>query len=107
MREWPAFRITNNWSSALMRLLALLIVMAIPIVAQAQTMPTPVPAEEVFTREQIGRALADPTPSAGKTAPSAANAPQDDGQWTMPSKNYAATRFSSLTEITPENARSL
>ena len=44
---------------------------------------------------------------AGHTAPSAANAPQDDGQWTMPSKNYASTRFSSLTEITPQNVKTL
>ena len=43
----------------------------------------------------------------GRTAPSAANAPADDGQWTMPSKNYASTRFSSLTEITPQNVSHL
>jgi len=30
--------------------------------------------------------------------------PQDDGQWTMPGKNYAATRYSGLTQITPGNA---
>ena len=64
--------------------------------------PTPVPADEVFTREEIGHALAAPTPQAGHTAPSAANAPADDGQWTMPSKNYASTRFSALNEITAE-----
>jgi PQQ-dependent dehydrogenase (methanol/ethanol family) len=28
----------------------------------------------------------------------------DDGQWTMPGKDYSATRFSSLTSITPANA---
>jgi lanthanide-dependent methanol dehydrogenase len=75
----------------------------VPALALAQTMPAPVPADAVFTREQIGHALSPPTPSAGRTAPSAANAPADDGQWTMPSKNYASTRFSSLTEITPQN----
>ena len=31
----------------------------------------------------------------------------EDGQWTMPSKDYAATRYSSLAEITAQNARSL
>ncbi|MFX5710091.1 hypothetical protein ABTE34_21625, partial [Acinetobacter baumannii] len=39
--------------------------------------------------------------------PSAANAPPDDGQWKMPSKNYAATRFSSLTELTGANVKNL
>ena len=41
----------------------------------AQTVPAPVPESEVFTPEQIGHALAAPTPQAGHTAPSAANAP--------------------------------
>jgi lanthanide-dependent methanol dehydrogenase len=76
-------------------------------VAMAQTMPPAVPASAVFTAEQIGHALSPPTPDAGHTAPSEANAPKDDGQWTMPAKNYASTRFSTLTEITPENVRNL
>jgi len=73
----------------------------------AQTVPPGVPAGEVFTPEQIGHALAAPTPQAGRTAPSAVNAPADDGQWTMPSKNYASTRFSTQTELTPENVKGL
>jgi PQQ-dependent dehydrogenase (methanol/ethanol family) len=32
---------------------------------------------------------------------------QDDGQWAMPAKNYAATRFSSLDEITPANVKQM
>jgi lanthanide-dependent methanol dehydrogenase len=32
---------------------------------------------------------------------------QDDGQWTMPAKDYAATRYSGLAAITPENAAHL
>jgi lanthanide-dependent methanol dehydrogenase len=79
----------------------------IPCVAAAQTLPTPVPDNEVFKLEDIGHAIAAPTPQAGRTMPSAANAPADDGQWTMPSKNYASTRFSSLTEITPANVKDL
>lgn len=79
----------------------------IPVVALAQTVPPPVSADQVFTREQIGHAVSAPTPEAGRTAPSAQNAPKDDGQWTMPSKNYASTRFSSLTEITPQNVAHL
>ncbi len=73
----------------------------------AQTVPAPVSPEQVFSREQIGRALSAPTPAAGHTAPSEANAPKDDGQWTMPSKNYASTRFSSLNEITAQNVQHL
>ncbi len=65
------------------------------------------PENEVFKREDIGHALAAPTPEAGHTAASPANAPEDDGQWRMPSKNYASTRFSNLREITPENIRTL
>jgi PQQ-dependent dehydrogenase (methanol/ethanol family) len=76
-------------------------------VALAQTVPAPVPESEVFSPEQIGHALAAPTPQAGHTAPSAANAPPDDGQWTMPAKNYAQTRYSELTEITPQNVANL
>jgi PQQ-dependent dehydrogenase (methanol/ethanol family) len=30
-----------------------------------------------------------------------------DGQWTMPSKDYAATRYSGLAQITAQNAKSL
>ena len=73
----------------------------------AQTVPPPVPADEVFSRAQIGHALSPPTPEAGRTAPSAANAPTDDGQWTMPSKNYASTRFSTLNELNPQNVQHL
>jgi lanthanide-dependent methanol dehydrogenase len=36
-----------------------------------------------------------------------ANAAQDDAQWTMPGKDYASTRFSSLAQITAGNARRL
>ena len=31
----------------------------------------------------------------------------EDGQWTMPSKDYGATRYSGLADITRQNARSL
>lgn len=91
-----------------MRILAAtLILTAAPLAVTAQTMPAPVPASEVFSREEIGHALAAPTPEAGKTAASTADAPEDDGQWTMPSKNYASTRFSALQEITSDNVKNL
>ena len=31
----------------------------------------------------------------------------DDGQWVLPTKNYATTRFSTLNKITPENVKNL
>lgn len=31
----------------------------------------------------------------------------DDGQWTMPTKNYAATRYSGLTELNNDNVKNL
>src|ERR1700740_683615 len=40
------------------------------------------------------------------TVPASA-APSDDGQWTMPAKNYAATRYSSLHQITGANVGKL
>jgi lanthanide-dependent methanol dehydrogenase len=75
--------------------------------AAAQAVPAPVPADEVFAPADIGHALAAPTPDVGRTAPSQANAPPDDGQWTMPSKNFASTRFSALDELTPANVKGL
>jgi PQQ-dependent dehydrogenase (methanol/ethanol family) len=40
------------------------------------------------------------------TVPAAA-APPDDGQWIMPAKNYAATRYSTLDEINSANVANL
>jgi PQQ-dependent dehydrogenase (methanol/ethanol family) len=37
----------------------------------------------------------------------AASPQQEDGQWLMPAKNYASTRFSSLAQINVRNVRSL
>jgi PQQ-dependent dehydrogenase (methanol/ethanol family) len=33
--------------------------------------------------------------------------PQDDGRWTMPGKDYAATRYSGLSELSPANVARL
>jgi len=40
------------------------------------------------------------------TVPASA-APSEDGQWTMPAKNYAATRYSALDEINGANVGKL
>jgi PQQ-dependent dehydrogenase (methanol/ethanol family) len=39
--------------------------------------------------------------------PPAAAAPRDDGQWAMPAKNFANTRYSELSEISTENVKNL
>ena len=56
-------------------------------------------------------AFAGPLPAQPATAPAihppAAAAPPDDGQWTMPAKNYASTRYSELNEINESNAKDL
>ena len=43
----------------------------------------------------------------GASHAAAAAAPADDGQWTMPAKNYAATRFSELSEINGDTVKRL
>src|ERR1700683_869551 len=86
---------------------AALMLSLVPAAVLAQSMPAPVPENEIFKREDIGHALAAPTPEAGHTAASAANSPADDGQWPMPSKDYESTRFSTLKEITPQNVKNL
>ena len=45
--------------------------------------------------------------AAGKAVPAAAASPADDGNWTMPGKDYASTRFSGLNEINPSNVGQL
>lgn len=48
-------------------------------------------------------------PAAAQTlpAPPPAASPPEDGQWTMPAKDFASTRFSGLDEINAGNVRSL
>jgi len=50
-------------------------------------------------------ALAQEAPPA--IAPPASAAPAEDGQWTMPAKNYASTRYSELAEINSDNVANL
>ena len=59
-------------------------------------------------QQQYGSATVYGAAPAGNhaVAPPAAS-PADDGNWTMPSKDYAATRFSGLNQITPANVSKL
>ncbi len=66
----------------------------VPMLAAAQTPQATTPA----TTASQGQALPMPPASA---------APKDDGQWTMPSKNYAATRYSELDQINGSTVKNL
>jgi len=48
-----------------------------------------------------------PLTSGPHALPPAAASPVDDGNWVMPGKDYASTRFSALTQVTPANVRNL
>ncbi|OHV64505.1 methanol dehydrogenase [Mesorhizobium sp. LCM 4577] len=50
---------------------------------------------------------ASEAPLAPAISPPAAAAPPDDGQWRMPAKNYASTRYSELAEINEGNVKNL
>jgi len=63
----------------------------------------------LWTRPDRQMTAANPSApaSSGKAVPASAASPPDDGNWTMPAKDYAATRFSGLTQITPANVAKL
>ena len=54
-----------------------------------------------------GMAQAQQAGPGQKPVPPASAAPADDGRWTMPAKNYAATRYTELDQINAGNAKDL
>ena len=46
-------------------------------------------------------------PSSDKAIAARSASPPDDGNWTMPGKDYASTRFSALNQVTPANVGKL
>jgi lanthanide-dependent methanol dehydrogenase len=61
-----------------------------------------------FRSLTVGSLVALLASAAAAAAPAATKAAAaDDGQWSMPSKDYAATRYSTLTQITRSNAHGL
>src|SRR3954451_10293634 len=46
-------------------------------------------------------------PTANHAIAAASASPADDGNWVMPGKDYASTRFSALNQITPANVGKL
>jgi len=64
------------------------------------------PAEKTEKRAALPAPAVSPAPGGARAAlPSWV--PADDGQWTMPAKDYASSRYSSLSEITADNAKDL
>jgi PQQ-dependent dehydrogenase (methanol/ethanol family) len=65
--------------------------------------------EERGGRGTGSTAAAPASPAPGSAAPTSAPGASgpDDGQWTMPAKNYQSTRFSGLTEIDTASVRRL
>ena len=61
------------------------------------------------TPNERGQAPAPPaqTAPAGRTNGGPPAQQNEDGQWLMPAKNYASTRFSGLNEITADNVKNL
>ncbi|HWH18473.1 MAG TPA: methanol/ethanol family PQQ-dependent dehydrogenase [Allosphingosinicella sp.] len=45
--------------------------------------------------------------SQARAVPAASASPPDDGQWVMPAKNYASTRYSALSQINRQNVTKL
>ena len=59
-------------------------------------------------QQQYGTAnVYSAVPPGNHAIPEAAASPPDDGNWVMPSKDYAATRFSALNQITGANVKNL
>ena len=55
------------------------------------------------TAKSLGPQTYAQIPGGPHALPPAAASPADDGNWTMPGKDYASTRFSALNQITPAN----
>ena len=53
------------------------------------------------------QAVSAPAGATGRAISAEGAAPADNGNWEMPGKNYASTRFSALSEITPANVGKL
>src|SRR6476660_5143860 len=60
-----------------------------------------------FHSPQNQLVTAAPLPGGPHAMPAAAASPADDGNWVMPGKDYASSRFSALTEVTPANVGKL
>jgi PQQ-dependent dehydrogenase (methanol/ethanol family) len=55
----------------------------------------------------LGHLMSIPALAEELARPAAMAVPADDGNWTMPAKNYASTRFADLDQINVDNVREL
>src|SRR5688572_24569315 len=59
-------------------------------------------------REDASRTPGAPAVASSATGSAVGEgATADDGQWTMPARDYASTRYSALSQITTQNVRNL
>jgi PQQ-dependent dehydrogenase (methanol/ethanol family) len=79
----------------------------LPLIAAAIALLVAASAFLFASRNHAQPAPAFEAPRSSGAIPAAAASPPEDGQWTMPSKNPAATRYSGLDEIRRENAGQL
>src|ERR671932_96858 len=79
----------------------------LPLIAAALLLPLGASAFLFASRNQAQPVRSFAAPQPNGAVPAAAASPAEDGQWTMPSKNPAATRYSGLDEIRRENVSRL
>ena len=76
------------------------ITLAAALAALASCNKNPSPAESTA---QVYSSI----PGGPRAVPAASASPADDGNWVMPGKDYASSRFSGLNEVTPRNVKNL
>src|SRR3954468_3087067 len=86
--------------------------LALPLAASAflfasRNHAQPAPAFLSPSRNHAQPAPAFEAPRPTGAIPAATASPPEDGQWTMPSKNPASTRYSGLDEVRRENVGQL
>jgi PQQ-dependent dehydrogenase (methanol/ethanol family) len=79
----------------------------LPLIAAVLALLLAASAFLFASRNHAQPAAAFEAPRSSGAIPAAAASPPEDGQWTMPSKNPASTRYSGLDEIRRENAGQL
>ena len=82
------------------------LLLAAAVAALALLWPSP-PRDPPPPREAVLERLAPLPPPQARALPAAAASPAEDGQWTMPLGDYAATRFSALDRIDAGNVSEL
>lgn len=75
---------------------------------EGPSVQTPAPQEQLSKNPNVLKPTVNPVrESASKPTQPAFVAQAEDGQWTMPAKNTAATRYGGLDEINRDNVKNL